>query len=187
MFSPSASARAWRDTVDRLYREQFDRLVKKTQFVTGDAAAAEDLTQEAFVRLLHTPPRSPASALPYLRTILARLAVDWLRRQGHEVVGGALPEAAGAANPPEAAVLRQEEVAGMASALSGLSERDRQSLVMRATGFTYREIADRLGIPATQVGVVLWRAVRKVRAAHQQHEETDHPGQHGSGSRRDRR
>lgn len=187
MHKASASARAWRDTVDRLYREQFDRLVRKTRFVIGDASAAEDLTQEAFVRLLHTPPRRPASALPYLRTILARLAVDWLRRQGHEVVGDEPLEPNDFANPPEAAVLQQEEMAGMASALVGLSERDRQGLVMRATGFTYREIADRLGIPPAQVGVVLWRAVRKVRAARAGYEESVGKSRHGSGSRRDDR
>lgn len=153
---------AWRRSVDRLYRDQFDALVRRARWLVGEDAA-EDLAQEAFVRLWHTPPREPAHMVPYLRVILARLATDWWRRGGQ---GPGVGDAAGAVAPelgPEAQALRGEAWQEVQGALDKLPERDRQALWMRAAGFPYRDIGARLGIPAGQVGVVLWRAVHKVR------------------------
>lgn len=155
--------RAWRSTVEALYRDQFQRLVAKTAWITEDRAAAEDVVQEAFVRLLHAPPRQPELAWPYLRTIAARLAVDFVRRGDRDKGAPAPDSGADGAASPEAAVVWEEQMDEVAARMAELPERDRQSLVMRATGYSYREIARRLAIPPGQVGVVLWRAVRKVR------------------------
>ena len=149
----------WRRSVDRLYRDQFDALVRRARWLVGDDSA-EDLVQEAFVRLWHAPPRQADRLVPYLRVILARLAVDRWRRDGQcaQAAEDPAPEPG-----PEAEVLRGEAWEEVQSALDELPERDRQALWMRATGCHYREIGARLGIPAEQVGVVLWRAVHKVR------------------------
>ncbi|MDA8199083.1 MAG: sigma-70 family RNA polymerase sigma factor [Thermaerobacter sp.] len=147
--------------MDRLYRDQFDALVRRARWLVGDEAA-EDLAQEAFVRLWHTPPRDADRMKPYLRVILARLAVDRWRRDGQRAVAAAAVEP----DPepgPEAQALLGEAWEEVQSAMDELPERDRQALWMRATGCPYREIGTRLGIPVGQVGVVLWRAVNKVR------------------------
>jgi RNA polymerase sigma factor (sigma-70 family) len=159
----ASDERAWRSTVERLYREQFQRLVAKAAWITEDRAAAEDVVQEAFVRLLHAPPRQPELAWPYLRTITARVAVDFVRGRGRDAAALGPGGGSGDTPSPEAAVMRLEQMDEVASRMAALSERDRQSLVMRAFGYSYREIGRRLDIPPGQVGAVLWRAVRKVR------------------------
>lgn len=150
---------AWRRQVDALYREHFGAVVRRARWLVGEGAA-EDVAQEAFVRLWHTPPRDPDRALPYLRVIVARLAVDWRRQSAHDAA--ARPDLATAPSP-EAKALQGEAWDEVRSALDHLPERDRQALWMRASGFRYQEIAARLGIPPGQVGVVLWRAVHKVQ------------------------
>lgn len=152
---------AWQRLVDRLYRDQFGALVRRARWLVGQDAA-EDLAQEAFVRLWHAPPRHSDRMLPYLRVILARLAADRWRRDGQRAVAATAVEPV--AEPgPEAQALLEEAWEEVQLALDQLPERDRQALWMRATGCHYREIGARLGIPVGQVGVVLWRAVHKVR------------------------
>ena len=47
-----------------------------------------------------------------------------------------------------------------------LAERDKKALMLRHSGYSYREIAERLGCPAEQVGVILIRALKKLRRAY---------------------
>jgi DNA-directed RNA polymerase specialized sigma24 family protein len=50
-------------------------------------------------------------------------------------------------------------------ALDGLTLRDRQMLLLRHEGYSYREIAQALGVPETGVGTMLVRATAAFRAA----------------------
>ncbi len=137
-------------------------VVRRARWLVGEGAA-EDLAQEAFVRLWHSPPREPDRALPYLRVMVARLAVDWRRQGQHDAAAPPAAWEPAAAPSPEATALQGEAWDEVRAALDHLPERDRQALWMRAWGFRYQEIAARLGIPSSQVGVVLWRAVHKVQ------------------------
>jgi RNA polymerase sigma factor (sigma-70 family) len=53
---------------------------------------------------------------------------------------------------------RDEVVTSVRSALDKLEERDRQLLLMREEGFSYREMAEMVGVKATSVGTLLARA-----------------------------
>ncbi len=61
--------------------------------LTGDAAAAEDLVQETYLKALRafSSLRDPERARPWLFQILSRLAIDRQRASGREV-GGIEPE-----------------------------------------------------------------------------------------------
>jgi RNA polymerase sigma factor (sigma-70 family) len=65
----------------------------------------------------------------------------------------------------DAGVLSEERVAAVRRALGRLSLRDRQMLVLRHEGYSYREIADALGIANSSVGTLLVRATAAFAAA----------------------
>ncbi len=56
------------------------------------------------------------------------------------------------------------------AALDRLEERERRLLLLRHEGFSYREIAEALGVAETSVGSLLLRAKRAFRAACEEEE-----------------
>ena len=69
---------------------------------------------------------------------------------------------------PESAELsleRGEVRAKARAALDALSPRDREILLMRYSGFSYREIAEAVGVAATSVGTLLARAEKRFARA----------------------
>lgn len=66
--------------LERLYREEYAGSVRLARLLTGDPARAEELAQDAFVRIA---PHLATAANPggYLRTVLVNLCRDHGRRQ----------------------------------------------------------------------------------------------------------
>jgi RNA polymerase sigma factor (sigma-70 family) len=70
------------ELVTRLFVEEGARLVRMARFFVDDRAAAEDVVQEAFIRLARSAHRirDEARATAYLRSIVLNQARDWNRR-----------------------------------------------------------------------------------------------------------
>jgi RNA polymerase sigma-70 factor (sigma-E family) len=140
--------------VARLFHEEGPSLVRLARLFTDDRNAAEDLVQEAFIRLHRSAGRieDPAKAAPYLRSIVLNLARDHNRRglmslRHHNAM---LPPTE---TPPlEDEVVRSAEQQRVIDALRDLPARQRDCLVLR---FFYdlkeREIAETLGISPNSV------------------------------------
>lgn len=141
-----------------------------------DAAEAEDVVQDAFVRLAADPVRTrpDAEVAAWLRRVALNLAFNRLRdlRRWHARAerGGRLELAErGAADQagPLHEVLRQEERLEVRRTLADLPDKQRDCLLLRHTGFSYAEIAATLGVPVGSVGTTLARAERAFRTAHE--------------------
>lgn len=63
---------------------------------------------------------------------------------------------------PEQAVLGKEKLRLLANAIQSLTECERESLLLRAGGLRYREIAEVLGIAISTAGETVDRAVKKL-------------------------
>ena len=157
-------------------RSLFDRwyppLVRFLFARVGDVDLAEDIAQEAFVRLIERSPREPKA---WLFTVAANLATDHSRlargRAQHlALVAGESPIGE---EDPAAELLRAEETSRVRQALAALSERDRSLLLLHHDGFSYAEIARQLGVAASSVGPLLTRAQRRLTASYQQMEGGD--------------
>jgi len=74
------------DAVAAVFSERRDEIVRLAWAVTGDGGLAEELAQEAFVRLyIHwSRLRDPLAAPAYLRRIVINLSRSALRRRGRE-------------------------------------------------------------------------------------------------------
>ena len=77
--TPSTRAEPHTDAFTLLYRSQRDRLGRVAYLMTGQAAVAEDLVHDAFVRL-HRHRGTVEQPAAYLRTILVNLCLAWRDR-----------------------------------------------------------------------------------------------------------
>lgn len=130
---------------------------------TNDWAAAEDLAQEAFLRLWDHRRRLDWAKpiLPWLLVATRRLATDRFRRLRRSVVGGSHEPQTGLGD--ESARARWLDVR---SAMDILSPLERTALVMTALeGFTYDEAATVLGTTAGALRAAVSRARSKLETA----------------------
>lgn len=147
------------------------RALRHAARVLGDAAEAEDVAQEAMLRLWRAAAGwrqdGPAQPATWLHRVVANLAVDRLRRAGRAV--GLEPEVASAlpdARPgPEARLEEGDRMAALDAALAQLPERQRQAVVLRhIEGLSNPEIAVALGIGVEAVESLTARGKRSLKA-----------------------
>jgi RNA polymerase sigma factor (sigma-70 family) len=149
-----------------VYAESYVDLTRYLRRLCGDAALAEDLAQEAGMRLLAAARREQIEhPRAFLFHAAANLARDQLRRrivaQEHAEALGEFETAPGTDHI--AAV--HQEVALVARAISDLPERARAVLQLaRIEGYSQKEIAARLGITPKTVENHLTRALAQLTA-----------------------
>ena len=67
--------------LERLFREHWPRAYRAARLITGDAAAAEDIAQEAFLAAIRNLDRFDRRRpfAPWLHRIVVNRAIDWTR------------------------------------------------------------------------------------------------------------
>ncbi len=145
---------------DRVFERVYPVLFRYLHRMTGDADAAEDAAQEAFVRLTEHP-LPEDEARPWLFTVATNLIRDRARKASrHRRLEPHVP-APEALIGPEVSAERRERIAMVREALRELAERDQTMLLMREEGFKYAEIAEAVDVAPGSVGTLLARAARR--------------------------
>lgn len=152
--------------IRQLFERHYPSLVWYLHRRLGDRDMAEDLAQEAFVRLIDKPPREPDAWLYVVAGNLARDAQRGeLRRSRHlgivDTADDGRVEATDPAPSADESMCSAEESALVQETLALLPERDAALLVMRADDVSYREIAAAIGVSPTSVGPLLARAQQR--------------------------
>ena len=154
------------DTVS-LYRNQVYTFAR---YLVRDVGAAEDVTQEAFIRLWRHPRMLRSNKLlPWLLKVTRNLCLDSLRSQRarrrlEAVHLDAVPETADRSPGPEVLACSSEYQRSIVAAIDELREPARSIVVLREVqGFSYQEIADALALNLSNVRVSLHRARRQMR------------------------
>jgi RNA polymerase sigma-70 factor (ECF subfamily) len=135
----------------------------------GDPVLTEDLTAAVFEKALAAFPRyrqEKASPMTWLMAIARNVVVDHLRRLGRDLtVPLELAEQLACPRPnPGEAVERGEEVARLRYCLSRLAGRDREIISLKfGAELNNRMIAAALSLSETNVGAIVFRALRKLR------------------------
>lgn len=157
---------------DNLYAQHFEKLVRYAQYLLGqNRHSAEDVVQEAFARLIRHPLDDSSCSAAWLKTVVTRLSYDRLREIKKQSDGNSPPDTCPSA---EEMSLKEFDRNVVQAALRTLSSRDRQALWMRHNGYRYKEIAKKLDIDPQQVGVILLRAMKKLRVAYHAEQEVPH-------------
>jgi RNA polymerase sigma-70 factor (ECF subfamily) len=134
--------------------------------MTGSAADAEDLVQDAWIRYLDAGAPEVRSLGAYLTTTVSRLALDYLksaRVKREEYIGAWLPEPVltSEALPGPADAVEQRESVSMAllMLMEALTPEQRVVYVLReGFGLSFDEIAEHIGKPAATCRQVHRRA-----------------------------
>lgn len=149
-----------------VYRTTFTDLVRYLYRKVWDAERAEDLAQEAFVRVLDHEPDNPRAWLFRVASNLARdEARTVIRRKRHLTLIKAEVEGAVDAPDPIEALDRQRKEDAARQALDELSDRDREVLLLWDAGMNYTEIAKHTGLAVGAIGTTLSRARKRLVAA----------------------
>lgn len=145
-----------------LYRKHAGDVHRFALFLSGDAALADDIVSETFVRLWHARARVDLTTVKgYLLTIARNLFLAE-RRRARRVTP--LDERAPDTRPgPERLAQSQMELQTVLAALQTLPEIDRAAVLLRAEeGLSYEEVAAALGISAAAARVKVHRARLKL-------------------------
>lgn len=152
-----------RGSVEALFREHYEGLLRLARVLTGDRFLAEDLAQEAFVRLNGAAawPRAGAE-LAYLRRTVVNLSHDHFRRRRvawlHQ---RSTSDDVGDVTSP--AALERAQQHRVAAAVRALPSRQRDCVVLRYyAGCSDREVADLLEIGIGTVKTSISRARGKL-------------------------
>ena len=150
-----------------VYRTTFQEVVRFLHRKVWDPERARDLAQEVFVRALQHDPDQPRAWVFKVALNLARdEARTVLRRKRHlallkneSATGKSVPT-------PEDVLASEERWARVREALEGVSDNDREVLLLWDAGLSYREIADVMDLAPGAVGTTLARARRRLVEAH---------------------
>ncbi len=149
----------------KLYDRYLDVVYRYVYYKVGNAAEAEDLTSQLFMKAWEAMPRYQWREIPFSHWLmrLARNAViDHYRTRKPR---GELDETLVSQEPdPQGAYLRGEEMRGLEAALRRLPEEQRSLLVLRfVEGMDYAEVAAILGKNAGALRVMQHRALAALR------------------------
>lgn len=143
------------------FQELYPSLYRYLHRLTGDPDVAEDIAQEAFVRLLRQS-LPDDEVRPWLFTVAMNLVRDGARRNDRrQRLLQTAPSLSSPIAEPDQEVERNERIAGVRRALDTLAPRDQQLLLMREEGFKYEEIAGVVGVAPASVGTLIARALRR--------------------------
>ena len=167
-----AIAAGAREAAEALTREQFDLFYRATasglrsyiRRVSGDSAAADDILQEAYIRLL-TVRLVPEGRKSYLYRTATNLVIDHQRARNRRERWLWF-----AARKPEAADSGLELSSDIERLFAQIDARERALLWLAyVEGADHREIAGILGLKANSIRVLLFRARRKMEMILRKH------------------
>jgi RNA polymerase sigma-70 factor (ECF subfamily) len=153
-----------------LYRATLAPLRRYLTRILGNAAEAQDMAHDAYLRIYPREGRPPAERPEALLYTTARnLAFNRLKRRSiSPIIPGASSLDTAASSAPDVAqqVMARQELRLLETAVAELPEGCRAVLLLRKVELlSHREIADRLGIAISTVEKQHARALRLLRAS----------------------
>lgn len=160
----AAVAAGEQEALGELYERTRGAVYAMALSVLRNAHDAQDVTQDAFVRIWDSAGgyRSKGSPMAWILTITRNLALMRLRRSTRI---GELTEEEWEAIPTPAPDVTVEDRAVLQTALESLGDIERQVVLLHAaSGLKHREIAALLELPIATVLSKYHRAIKKMRA-----------------------
>lgn len=147
----------------RFFHQVYPSLQAYCVRLTGDGDLAADLAQEAFVRMAsHGVDGEEPALRVWLYKVATHLVRDRYRVESNRArLLAENPVFQDRVEPPDREMERLETTEQVQAVLDGIPPRDREMLLMRHGGFSYKEIAEALDVAPASVGTLLARAQRR--------------------------
>jgi RNA polymerase sigma-70 factor (ECF subfamily) len=151
------------EAVVQLFKTEYPRLFRFLDRLSGDPDLAADLAQEAFVRLYRrgSLPDEPTLWLVTVGLNLFRNTKATAARRLRLLARGS--EAAASREWDSDPADSQAVAAAVRATLDRLPARERELLLLRAEGYSYREMAVALRLNEASIGTLLARAKHAFR------------------------
>jgi RNA polymerase sigma-70 factor (ECF subfamily) len=176
----ASSVRLDESAFEAIFREHYAKVYGVLFRLTGDRYEADDLTAETFWRLWEKPPALNSNIPGWLYRVATNLGYNRLRdRQRRQHYEEAALGAEGieemnnrsSGSDPERLAEEHQGRQRVRETLQQLPLRDVQLLVLRHSGFSYKEIAAAADISPASVGTLLARAEEKFEAMYRRGEK----------------
>ena len=162
----SASPPEWA-TIEQVFAALESPLLAYARRLTGDFAVAEDVVQDAFMKL-HSQFHQVRTPQPWLYRTVHNLAVDHQRRASRIVLVDDRANEDAPANDtadsqpmPDEQIARWEGIGLVRLVLETLDARSRELINLRFhEDLSYKEIAERTGLTVGNVGYILHHALK---------------------------
>ena len=155
-----ATVRPDDEAFEALFTAEYARVAGIANRVLADPQEAEDVAQEVFIDFHRLHSASAQYARAWLHRAAAHAALNRLRgsrrRQRREVAQTA--EDSTQSIDPQKQVEVNEDRRQVRQALARMAPKPAAVLVLRASGLSYAEVAQALGVGTGQVGTLLRRA-----------------------------
>ncbi|MGE5206354.1 MAG: sigma-70 family RNA polymerase sigma factor [Chlamydiota bacterium] len=155
---------------EAVFLEHYARIVSVLLRLLGERTRAEELANDVFWRLYRTPALRQANGQVggWLYRTATNLGIDALRasarRRKYEDAAARSQETTAA--DPLAEMVRAEQRRRVRAVLAVLKPAQAQILILRASGFSYKEVADVLEVSPRGIGTMLSRAQTEFRRAY---------------------
>ena len=153
------------DPFERLFKDEYSRVVAIANRVVADRQEAEDVAQEVFVDFHRLHRADAPYAAPWLHRAAANTALNAVRsrtrRARREATYGAL-DLPRSVDPAEVAETTEQRLL-VRAALTRLPRKGATVLALRYGGLSYAEVASALGVNIGQIGTLLRRAEAALR------------------------
>jgi RNA polymerase sigma factor (sigma-70 family) len=149
-----------------LFKRELPRLFRYLDRLSGEPDLATDLAQEAFIRLYRrgVMPERPEVWLVTVALNLFRNTRSTSSRRLRLLSRWSDPVSAA---EPSLGAGDSEKAEPVRAALRQLPQRDREMLLLRAEGYSYRDIASALDLHESSIGTLLARAKRAFREVYE--------------------
>lgn len=150
-----------------VFFQHYERMVAVLIRLLGDRSRAEEIANDALWRLYREPSlQFEGNVGGWLYRTATNLGIDALRvsarRRQYETEAGRVQESTAREGPLED-LLRAEKCRRVRGVLAAIKPVNAQLLVLRAAGFSYKELAEALDVKASGIGTMLNRAEGEFR------------------------
>lgn len=162
-------ARSTAEVFAELYEQNVSKVLRYISYRVSDVDTAEDLTSVVFEKALAkfgSFRAERASFATWVLSIARNAVIDHYRTIGkeHDFQQASLKNVGNHAVSPEDGMVKAEELQKLKVCLAQLTLHEREIIAMKFGGeMTNREIAKTIGLSDSNVGIIIYRTVRKLR------------------------
>jgi RNA polymerase sigma factor (sigma-70 family) len=162
-------ARSTAEIFAELYEQNLSKVLRYISYRVSDMDTAEDITSVVFEKALekfNSFRVERASFTTWVLSIARNAVTDHYREIGKQqnFQQSSMRDFVTQTTSPDDEMVKAEEIHKLKSALSGLTAQEQEIIALKFGGeMTNREIAKALGLSDSNVGIIIYRTIRKLR------------------------